>query len=236
VVVTGTGLTAASRVLVNGVSAPFTKVNDTTVKTTLLPRAAGPVDIQVVTPGGTSATAAEGVFTYVAPPAPVVTSLSPTTGYTIANTPVTITGTDLTAASKVLVGDKSVPFKRVSATSITFTAPAQAAGVVQVTVVTPGGTSEGSAFTYEVPPAPTLTALSSATGAVGAARWVTATGTTLASVSQALVGTTTVTFTRVSDTSIKIELPAREAAGVVDITVVGPGGTSPGAVQYTYTA
>jgi hypothetical protein len=233
VTITGTGLTAASKVLVGGVAAKFSKVDDTTVKATLMPHAAGEVDVQVVTPGGTSAAVK---FTYNAPPTPVVTTLSPNKGYTIANTPVTITGTDLTAASKVFVGTKSVTFKRVSATSITFTAPAAPAGEVQVTVVTPGGTSEGVAFTYEAPPAPTLVSLDSASGAVGAARWVVATGTTLSSVSQALVGTTAVTYQRVSDTSIKIQLPARTEAGTVDITVVGPGGTSPGAVQYEYTA
>jgi hypothetical protein len=233
VVVTGTALTAASRVTVDGASAPFTKVNDTTVKVTMLPRAAGPVHIQVVTPGGTSPQVAEDVFTYEAPPVPVVTSLSPNTGYTVVNTPVTITGTDLTAASKVLVGDKSVSFTRVSATSIRFTAPAHAAGAVPVTVVTPGGTTEGTEFTYEVAPVPAVTSLSATSGEVGAARVVVATGTTLDTVSKVLVGATSVPFTKVDDTTINITLPARATAGTVEITMVGIGGTS-AAIEYEY--
>jgi hypothetical protein len=233
VTVTGTTLTAASQVLVNGVSASFSRVNDTTVKVTMMPRTAGPVHLQVVTPGGTSAQSGADVFTYEAPPAPVVTSLSPNTGYTVANTPVTITGTELTAASKVLVGDRSVAFTKVSATSIKFTAPAHPAGTVQVTVVTPGGTSAGTAFTYAVAPAPALTSLSATSGAVGAARTVVATGTTLGTVSKALVGATSVSFVKVDGTTVKITLPARTTTGVVDITVVGLGGTS-AALKYTY--
>ena len=236
VTITGTTLTAASRVLVGGVSASFTRVNDTTVKVMVMPHAAGPVHVQVVTPGGTSAQGDVDVFTYEAPPAPVVSTLSPGTGYTVANTPVTITGTDLTAASKVLVGATSVSFTKVSATTVKFTAPAHAAGTVQITVVTPGGTSvtgAGSAFTYQVAPAPTLTSLSATSGAVGGARTVVVTGTTLGTVSKALVGTTPVSFTKVDDTTIKITLPARATAGAVDITVVGLGGTS-GALRYTY--
>jgi IPT/TIG domain len=83
-------------------------------------------------------------------PAPTVTGVSPTSGTTAGSTSVTITGTNLTGASAVKFGATNASSYVVnSATSITAVAPAHAAGVVDVTVITPGGTSAtGAADQY----------------------------------------------------------------------------------------
>ena len=83
---------------------------------------------------------------------PVVTNISPTTGPTSGGTTVNITGMDLTGATAVDFG--ATPATDVvtnSATQITATSPASTAGTVDVTIVTPFGTSATSSadhFTY----------------------------------------------------------------------------------------
>ena len=52
----------------------------------------------VTTPGGTSATSPADEFTYVA--APTVTSINPTSGPTAGGTTVTVTGTNLSGATR----------------------------------------------------------------------------------------------------------------------------------------
>src|SRR5204862_1864276 len=79
-------------------------------------------------------------YTFVA--APTVTSLAPTAGPTAAGTNVVITGTNLPAATAVKFGaTDATGFVVNSAVQITATAPAGAAGTVDVTVTTAGGTS-----------------------------------------------------------------------------------------------
>src|ERR1019366_5489098 len=74
--------------------------------------------------------------------APVVTGVSPTSGPTAGGTSVTVTGTNFTGATAVKFGTTSATtFTVNSATSITATAPAGAAGTVDVTVTATGGTS-----------------------------------------------------------------------------------------------
>lgn len=89
--------------------------------------------------------------TYVAPPAPTVTSLSPSTGPEAGGTSVTITGTNFSGATAVNFGaTPAASFTVNSTTSITATSPA-GTGSVNVQVTTGGGTSAtgaGNQFTY----------------------------------------------------------------------------------------
>jgi uncharacterized protein YhjY with autotransporter beta-barrel domain len=94
---------------------------------------------------------------------PTVTGIAPASGPLTGGGPVVITGTGLTGATAVSFGSTAATgFTVDSATQITATAPAASAGVVDVTVTTPGGTSATNAstqFTYAQPPAaPTITA------------------------------------------------------------------------------
>ncbi|MDQ1539533.1 MAG: large repetitive protein, partial [Actinomycetota bacterium] len=92
--------------------------------------------------------------TALAVPPPSVTSVSPNRGADAGGTPVTITGTNLTGATAVYFGATAGTSLVVgSATSITVTTPAHASASVDVTVVTPFGTSPASAadiYTYEM--------------------------------------------------------------------------------------
>jgi formylglycine-generating enzyme required for sulfatase activity len=85
------------------------------------------------------------------PPAPTVSSVSPTSGSTLGGTAITITGTNLTGASSVTVGGvAATSVVVVSPTSITAVTPAGAAGAKNVAVTTAGGTATvAGGFTYQ---------------------------------------------------------------------------------------
>ena len=71
----------------------------------------------------------------------------------------TVTGTNFTGATVVDFRSTSASFTVVDDTTITTTSPPDTAGTIDVTVVTPGGTSTtnpADEFTYEA--APTVTA------------------------------------------------------------------------------
>ncbi len=95
----------------------------------------------------------------VTPALIVVSSVTPDTGYTTVQTPVTIFGSDFTGATAVDVD--GVPATGVvvhSDTTITATLPTGAAGVADVTVTGPSGTSAttpADQFTYTVLATPT---------------------------------------------------------------------------------
>jgi hypothetical protein len=83
---------------------------------------------------------------------PHITSVSPGSGPLTGGTSVTITGTNLAGASSVTFGGVAASVSTNTATQIVVTAPAHAAGAVDVTVTVPGGgTTAVGAFTYLAP-------------------------------------------------------------------------------------
>jgi hypothetical protein len=94
--------------------------------------------------------------TYVVtdPTLPTVTNISPPSGSTAGGTSVVITGTTFTSATGVTFGGTSASFTVNSSTQITATAPAHSAGIVDVVVTIPAGsstTSSADQFTYVTP-------------------------------------------------------------------------------------
>lgn len=150
VTITGTDLTGASSVKFGTTNASsFTVVNSTTITATSPALSSGAHYVTVTTAGGASATGSANQFTYVAPPA--VTGVSPNMGPTWAGMSVTITGTDLSNATSVKFGTTSASINSNSSTQIIATAPAHAAGTVDITVTTAYGTSSTSSsdhYTY----------------------------------------------------------------------------------------
>ena len=153
VTITGTNLTGATAVNFGGVAGAGVVVNSATSVTAVAPaEAAGPVDITVVTPAGTTATSASDQFTYSS--GPTVSSVTPAVGPTAGGTSVTVAGANLSGATAVDFGTKAGTGVSVNGggTSLTVTSPAGAVGTVDITVTTPGGTSPTSAadqFTYQ---------------------------------------------------------------------------------------
>jgi hypothetical protein len=209
--------------------------NDTSI-TAISPAGTGIVDVTVTTPGGTSATSSADRFTYVAPPVPVITAISPTNGTKAGGTSIAITGTGFTGVTSVKFGSTSVSYTFNNDTSITVIAPA-GTGTVDITVTTPGGTSATSSadkFTY-LPPV--VTSISPTSGSVSGGTVVTITGSLLTGATTVYFGTLSATFTVNSDTSITATAPAAPTNyGTIDVTVVTPGGTSAtsSSTKFTY--
>ena len=152
VTITGTNLTGASAVNFGTVAGTSVSVVSSTQVAAVSPAGSGTVNVTVTTPGGTAATSSADQFSYVAPPpAPTVTSISPTSGPASGGTAVTITGTNLTGASAVNFGTVAgTSVSVVSSTQVAAVSPA-GSGTVNVTVTTPGGTAATSSadqFSY----------------------------------------------------------------------------------------
>ena len=88
------------------------------------------------------------------------------------------------------------------------------------------------------PPVPAVTALSPASAAPTAVTTGTVTGSSIGGATRVTAGGTSLAFTRVSDTQLKVVLPAH-AAGTVTIQVTTPGGVSAATgtgARFTYVA
>ncbi len=159
VTITGTGFTDAGAVVFDSTAATaFTVDSNTEITATSPAGALGTVDVTVTAPGGTSATSAADQFTYVA--APAVTGISPSAGPLGGGTSVVIAGANFLNATAVDFGGVAATSFVVNSagTQITATSPAEAAGTVDITVTTPGGTSATSSadqFAYLAAPAVT---------------------------------------------------------------------------------
>jgi hypothetical protein len=242
VTITGSGFTGAGSVTFGGVAAASFTVNSDTSITVVSPsQAAGTVDVVVGTPTGTSATSTADHFTYTNAAAPAVTGLSLSSGSAGGGTVVTVTGSGFTGATAVNFGSVAAGFTVNGDGYLVATAPAQAAGTVDVTVTTPSGTSSTSSadhFTYTAAAAPVVTSVSPGTGGSSGGNTVTVLGSGFTGAGAVNFGSTAATdFTVLSDAALTATVPAG-SAGTVDITVVSPSGTSAtgAADHYQYTA
>src|SRR3989442_2329446 len=158
IAISGTGFAAGATVTVGGTPATgVSVVSATQINATTPAHAAGVADVVVTVGGQSSAINAADRFTYVAPP-PTVSGVSPSSGTTLGGTAITITGTSFAAGATVTIGGTAASgVSVVSATQISATTPAHAAGVADV-IVTVGGQSSAAnpadQFTYVAPPPP----------------------------------------------------------------------------------
>ena len=122
-----------------------------------------------------------------------------------------------------------------SDTQITAVAPAHAAGNVDVSVTTPGGTAiRPEAFTFI--PEPAILSVAPPSGPDSGGDTVVITGT-------GFTGATAVTFDLPAATSFTVDTDTQitavtppHAAGPVDVRVTTPGGTAIASGAYTYVA
>jgi FtsP/CotA-like multicopper oxidase with cupredoxin domain/putative cell wall-binding protein len=237
------GMTAPDAVTFGGVNATsYTVVTSAMIVATAPAHAAGLVQVQVTTPGGVTTDTASDDFTYL--PVPTITAVTPNMGPLGGGNTVTITGTDfagMTAPAAVTFdGINATTYTVDTPTQITATAPAHAAGVVQVQVTTPGGaTANTAADDYTYIPAPTVTAVTPIQGPAGGGMVVIITGTEFTGMTAPAAvtfgGTNATTYTVDTPTQITATAPAHPA-GLVQVQVATPGGTSPNtpADDYTY--
>jgi hypothetical protein len=238
VVVIGSYFTGASDVQFDGVSASsFTVLSDSAIDA-IAPASSGTVDVQVVTPSGTSSTSSSDEFTYTSVTASTITSLSATTGSSAGGDTITLTGTGLLDTNSVTVGGQPASFTVLSDTSLTFVTPASSAGGYDVVVGVPGADSDPARFTFTQASAPTVTGLGTTTGSTAGGDSVTLTGTDFGGVSLVTFGGVPAGFTFNSSTSITATSPSAAAAGMVDVIVYTSAGDSAvsSSDEFTYSA
>jgi hypothetical protein len=223
ITITGSNFVAASTVAIGGTPPTDVVVVDSTSITATTPaHAGGVVGVTVTNPDAQSGTLAGG-FTYLLP-VPSITAITPASGTTIGGTPVTITGANFAAGATVTIGGASAGnVVVVDSASITATAPAHAAGAVNVTVTNPDAQSATliGAFTY-VSTAPTIASVTPASGTTLGGTAITIGGTNfMTGASVTIGGATAANVVVVSSTSLTATTPAH-AAGVVNVSVRNP--------------
>ncbi len=175
--------------------------------------------------------------------APFIASISPTSGVKGATFTATITGTNLTGASLIngLLPGVSYTILTSSSTQITATiaiGSTAGAGVRNVSVTTPTGTSNTVVFNVL---GPTLSGISPNSGVRGTNVPVTITGTGLTGATAVTVSGTGVTASGVAanaaGTSVTATLNIANGAsgGARSVTVTSPQGTTPVAGAPTFT-
>jgi hypothetical protein len=234
---TGSGFTGATSVTFGGVAASnLTVVSDNQLTMIAPAGSAGPATVTVTSPLGTASTTAANQYTYA--DTPVVSGISPSSGPNGGGDSVTITGSSLTGVTAVSFGTAAATNVIVESDSaVVATAPAHADGTVDVTVTNPAGTSAAvtaDQYTYAAA-APTVTAVSPATGPPGGGTTVTITGTGFSDATGVSFGSTAAAAVGLSSaTSITAVTPA--GSGTVDVTVTSPDGTSAASAadQFSY--
>jgi uncharacterized protein YhjY with autotransporter beta-barrel domain len=242
VTIAGSNFTGAAAVAFGATPATSFIVNSATSITATAPAGVGTVDVVVTAFGGSSAKVSADQFVYSGSlPGPTVSSISPNTGAVGAGTTVTITGANFTGATSVKFGaSPATSFAVTSATSIEAAAPTGATGTVDVVVTSPNGTSPTASsdqFTYTAAAgAPTIDGVSPNSGSITGGTVVTITGTNFTGATNVEFAGAMATFSVNSATSITAVVPLGATAGVVDITVVTPGGVSAtsGSDRFTY--
>ncbi|HXB69276.1 MAG TPA: hypothetical protein VNY05_13590 [Candidatus Acidoferrales bacterium] len=226
VTLTGTGLVGATFNLPAGFTVSGTPVVTFTTITASLAIAstvpAGPQNITVTTPGGTSTAVSFKIL-------PNLVSIAPSQGRAGSATVVTLTGTSLAAVTSVNAG-ANITVTGIAATAgtvtATFTSVAAApVGPVNVTVTDVNGTSVAVVYTL-TGPIPVITTLTPATGGTGSTVPVTITGTGLTlgtlnlPVGITVTGTPVVSFTQITASLL---IAGNAPLGAQSITVTTPG-------------
>ncbi len=230
VTITGTGFVTGATATFGGSTCTSPNVSNATTMTCTTPsHAAGAVSVVVTNPDNQSGSATAYTFNNVTP---TVTAISPTSGSTSGATAVTLTGTGfITGTTASVDGVNCSSVVVVSTTSLTCVTGAHAAGLVNVTATTSGGTGTlTNGYTYRE--APSISFVTPNVGPVAGGTPVTITGVNFTGATSASFGASACTaFTAVSDTSITCTTPAGSGAVTVYVSATGLGTLSTG---FTY--
>ena len=228
VVVVGANLRADSAVWFGPAAAFDVIAIGSDAITVMLPPApaAGPVNVIIKTPGFPDAVLNNG-FTFVAPDAPTITSVMPSTGPLAGGDVIGVQGTNLTPNSVVYFGAAAASNVLSNGPDgITLTLPAGSAkGPVDVVIKTPGFADAAlpNGFTYLGDDDPSISGVVPETGPTSGGGLVLVQGSAFQPGSKVLFDNTQAkTIHVVGPQGIVVELPTG-TAGVVDVRVQTPG-------------
>lgn len=227
VAVTGTGFVGVHKVMFGTAAGSSVHVVSSTRLYVTTPRhSAGLAGVHVVGSFGTSANTSADHYSYVRPP--TVTAVSPRTGTTLGGSRVVVTGTDFRHVSAVKFGTTNgTALHVVAPTRLYITAPAHAAGLVGVHVLTRYGTSNQATdhYTYVAPPA--VTSIAPAEGSVDGGTVVTITGARFSAGNVVTFGGIAGSAVVVSSSTSLTVISPPHAAGPVAVRVSTVYGSSP---------
>jgi hypothetical protein len=239
ITITGSNFSTSSLVMIGSTSSAFTIVSSTSMTVSGTQALAGSYDISITNPVGTFTLS--NAITYVS--GPTLSTNSPVLATTNGGTIVTLTGTDLATTTQVNVGSTTVSFSVVSNTSVRFVTAATSAGIVDVGVVTVGGTAtkpNGLEFTDSAL-VPVVSSITPATGPIAGGTTVTITGQFFSgsysdSVSAAIDGISGSSLVLIDDSTLTFVTPAHAEGTGFDVTVLTGGGLGTLAGAFSYTA
>ena len=168
------------------------------------------------------------------PNEPTITSISTTSGPTIGNTSLVITGTNLSGTRGVKLGTFNATIETVTATSVAIKTATGTGTTLPVHLVATGGwVSSASPIVFSYNPPPTVTSLNVTSGVTAGGTTTTITGTNLLNASSVTVGGVSATIGSNTQTSLTITTPST-TVGVKDVVITTPSGsvTSTGAFTY----
>jgi hypothetical protein len=253
VILTGTGLTAATAVLFNGFSAQFTVNSDTQI-TAIVPVGAGTGTVSVTTPGGTATSS--GLFRVSPSGLPIITAATETnaggeaiiTGFnfnhvTAVRFIVNIFQGPMQPPAQIVTDVPSADIIVDSPTQLRVPALAPLAGdglSTQVVVVTPAGIGMGF-INVLIPSPPSISSFGPSSGPAGTTLLIFGTNFTYANAvgfQGAQVNLASLSnpngFTILSDTEISVPVPPGATTGPISVT--SSTGTATSVTSFTVTA
>lgn len=156
VTITGTDFINGASIAIGGVSVTGVSFVDSTSLTgTTGARSAGLVDVVVTNPDPASQTStlSDG-FTYIAPPAPSISSINPSRSFSTGGRGFTLTGANFASGATITLGGvsaTSVSF--VNSTTLTGTTGARSAGLVDIVVTNADAQNDTESNGFEYLPA-----------------------------------------------------------------------------------
>ena len=209
ITITGTGFVSGVKVVIGQGSGPWsdfvaatdvTVVSPTTITAvTGAANRAGTLNLFVTTTaGGLSTVSSADHYTYVRPPDPTVSAVSPNSGPGTGGTPITITGTGFVSGATVSIGQGYGAGRGVTATDVVVVSPTEITAVTEGRAVpgtwnlyvVQGGRSSransGDDFTYN--PMFTVSAVSPNSGPLAGGTPITITGTGFVSGVKVVIG------------------------------------------------
>ena len=220
VTITGTGFIAGATVTFGGTAATNVIVVNPTTITATTPAHSSGNNLPVVVTNPDTQTGSCNCYTYN--PAPLPTSVSPSGGSPAGATAVTITGTGFITGATVMFGGTAATVNTVTATSITATTPAHAAGSVAIVVTNPDTQTGTCACTYTYEAAPSPTSVTPSTGPSAGGTSVTIGGTGFIPGATVTIGGTAATVGTVTSTSITATTPAGTPGSPASVAVTNP--------------
>lgn len=232
VTIKGSGFTASSKVTIGSKAGSVDVLSEHEIVAVTGKDSAGAAEVVVSDANGTSSGGPS--FTYVAPPVPAVSSISPTSGSTVGGTTVKIKGSGFTSGSKVTIGRKASDVEVLSEHEIVAVTAKGSAGSEEAVVSNADGTSSGGpSFTYIAPPAPVVRSISPSEGPTTGGTTVTVTGANFLAGATVKIGGKALAVTVVSATEITATTPS-VAARSDEVIVTDAGESSSDGPLFTY--